>query len=268
MQGFCYFTELTHLIFADALAAGKCNITTVVLNTPARFYKWSLAFHGNYVVVWVNQWIAKSHTDRSVAWQLHGTRREEFTMNWLGVSPGCHLQPVKYCPYSHKGSLDGLLPYSHNHKVFWKICLSCDFFIDEKNSSLNTLRDAQTSSKMGIANTRMFKTTIWLVSNGTSPMGGLHVHHFQKRNNACGPWDVQRLPLHTTNWQNSVTEATGLKGSLILSSGLPLCWGNLVAVIVSSGLPTAWICITQMWAKPVERPPLWFPHLYSIPWEE
>ena len=135
VQVFCYFTELTHLIFADALATGKCNITTMVLNTSARFYK-SLAFHDNYGVVWVNQQVAKSHTDKSTAWQLLGTGREVFTMNSPGVSPACHLQPVKCYPYSYKGSLDGLLPYSHNKKSGWKIMFVLWFFSQVKKIPL------------------------------------------------------------------------------------------------------------------------------------
>lgn len=90
--------------------------------------------------------------DTSEAWQLLGTVREAFTMNSLGINAGSQLQPVKCYPCRHKKLLDVLLAYRNNKKkVFQNLCLSCFvfFLIGEKNSYLNTLRDAQISSKMG-----------------------------------------------------------------------------------------------------------------------
>lgn len=130
MWGFFYFTELTHPIFADALTTGTCNITTTVSNTPAGFYKRSLAFHDNYGVVWVSQQIAKSHMDTSEAWQLPGTVREAFTMNSLGINAGCQLQPVKCYPCRHKKLLDVLLAYRNNKKSVLKLTFVLYFFFN------------------------------------------------------------------------------------------------------------------------------------------
>lgn len=122
-------------------------------------------------------------------------------------------------------------------RVFRKLCLLCDFFIHEKKSSLNTLRDDWTSSKLREcqypdAQSHYMTGQEWNLFHGKIVRSTIFWRKTIALSLGCTVVTFTHKKL-TEFWQNS--ELTRVKPSFILPSTLPstlpLCWGTLIAAI-------------------------------------